>query len=83
MDGTRTRDPRRDRPVPQSSIGAGLLAIRYSKVENIDAALARAAAGIFQRIAEGFVKRPPRGFWIGFGFFVALVIAVCWAALNQ
>ena len=51
VDGTRTRDPRRDRPMAEVSICAGLRSIRYSKILDIDAAFSRVARVLFQTLA--------------------------------
>ena len=50
MDGTRTRDPRRDRPGRQVNAGAGLRPIRIPKTSNFEPLLARRVIALFQRL---------------------------------
>jgi hypothetical protein len=49
VDGARTRDPRRDRPVLESSIHTSWRSVLVPKLRWIDVAIMRAAAGQFQK----------------------------------
>ena len=58
MDGTRTRDPRRDRPGRQVNAGAGLRPIRIPKTHNFGSLLARRVIALFQNFRHD--KGPKR-----------------------
>ena len=50
VDGTRTRDPRRDKPVLQVNAGAGLRPIQIPKGLKFEISFARCAASLFHRL---------------------------------